>query len=456
MSKPHRKLPKELSPEEELKTKAVEMSFVLEMGEDKFWEQDVLDIIEQTETRYKQWDAIPGKWDRELAKLKDGSYLDPKEPLFKPEPAPKPEPVSAYYTLDNILKRNATYNVIFGERSNGKTYAALKLAIQNWVKDGSQMAYIRRWAEDTQGRRGASLFQALVDNGEIFDLTEGRFSGVHYFSKRWYLCNYDENGKPHYSDETCVAYAFALSAVEHDKSTSYPKINVIVFDEFLTKKTYLADEFVHFMNAVSTIVRRRDNVKIFMLGNTVNKYCPYFAEMGLKHVKKMEQGTIDEYTYGESKLKVAVEYCASQNKNKKSNKYFAFDNPKLGMITGGSWELNIYPHLPVKYKPQDVIYTYFIEFGDQVYQGNIIAVKDLDLFTYIHVKTTPIKDTNTDMVYTLDYIPKINYSRNLLKPINKLQQKIAWFFTVDRVYYQDNDVGDAIQNYLKICRQNQW
>ena len=28
-----------------------------------------------------------------------------------------------FYTLNRILSKNADYNVIFGERSNGKTYA---------------------------------------------------------------------------------------------------------------------------------------------------------------------------------------------------------------------------------------------------------------------------------------------------------------------------------------------
>ena len=30
-----------------------------------------------------------------------------------------------FYSLKNILKEKATYNVIFGGRSNGKTYAVL-------------------------------------------------------------------------------------------------------------------------------------------------------------------------------------------------------------------------------------------------------------------------------------------------------------------------------------------
>ena len=36
---------------------------------------------------------------------------------------------------------------------------------------------------------------------------------------------------------------------------------------------------------------------------------------------------------------------------------------------------------------------------------------------------------------------------------NEIEKKITWFFIHDRVYYQDNDVGDAISNYLKVCRR---
>ena len=34
-----------------------------------------------------------------------------------------------YYSLDRILSKNACYNIIFGERSNGKTYSVLKYAL---------------------------------------------------------------------------------------------------------------------------------------------------------------------------------------------------------------------------------------------------------------------------------------------------------------------------------------
>ena len=357
-----------------------------------------------------------------------------------------------YYSLNKINKKDATYNVIFGERSNGKTYATLKQVLENYFSDGSQFAYIRRWSVDVQPKRMNNLFNAIIEDGYLEKLSGGKFTAIFYRTGRFYLCTYNDKGKPIYNEEDVIGYAFSLSENEHNKANSYPRVTTIIFDEFLTNKIYLPDEFMLFMNTVSTIVRQRTNVKIYMLGNTVNKFCPYFKEMGLTNILTMKQGTIDVYTYGETKLKVAVEYADSKKKFKKNNFYFAFNNPKLKMITGGAWELNIYPHAPVKWLPKNIMFTYFIDFNDSIYQCEIIN-KDDNVFTYIHEKTTPIKNPDKDIIYTLDYNPKINYNVNILKPLNDYQNKITWFYTHDRVYYQNNNVGDAINNYLKICKR---
>ena len=357
-----------------------------------------------------------------------------------------------YYSLNKINKKDATYNVIFGERSNGKTYATLKQVLENYFSDGSQFAYIRRWSVDVQPKRMNNLFNAIIEDGYLEKLSGGKFTAIFYRTGRFYLCTYNDKGKPIYNEEDIIGYAFSLSENEHNKANSYPRVTTIIFDEFLTNKIYLPDEFILFMNTVSTIVRQRTNVKIYMLGNTVNKFCPYFKEMGLTNILSMKQGTIDVYTYGETKLKVAVEYADSKKKFKKNNFYFAFNNPKLKMITGGAWELNIYPHAPVKWLPKNIVFTYFIDFNDSIYQCEIINKND-NVFTYIHEKTTPIKNPDKDIIYTLDYNPKINYNINILKPLNDYQNKITWFYTHDRVYYQNNNVGDAINNYLKICKR---
>ena len=58
-----------------------------------------------------------------------------------------------FYSLARINKLQAAYNLIIGERSNGKTYACLSLAITNYVRSHKQAAYIRRWKEDFRGKR---------------------------------------------------------------------------------------------------------------------------------------------------------------------------------------------------------------------------------------------------------------------------------------------------------------
>lgn len=356
-----------------------------------------------------------------------------------------------FYSLDNLLKRKATYSIVVGERSNGKTYAALKHGLEQYLKHGKEVAIIRRWKEDITGRRARAIWDGIESNGVISELTNGEFEGIYYYGGRYYLCTY-EDGKAVYNEKDIFAHVFALSDTEHNKGISHPNIGTIIFDEFITKGMYLTDEFVIFMNTVSSIVRKRTNVEILMLGNTVNRFNPYFKEMGLHHAQHMEQGTIDVYKYGESGLTVAIEYTASNQTRDVNNFYFAFNNPKLEMITSGAWELDMYPHIPIKYKPKDVLMNYFIQFNDMLYQCEIVSKGDVT-FTYIHEKTTPLKDEENDLIYTFDYIPRMNYSRNIYNPINKLQQRVLWYFNTDRVYYQDNAVGDAINNFLIICRK---
>ena len=180
-----------------------------------------------------------------------------------------------YYSLKKILSENADYNIIIGERSNGKTYATLELILTDYVNNGVCGAYIRRWKDDIQGKRAETVFNSLVDNNTVSKLTGGNYDTIIFSRGGWHLAKYDTESRRMKADKDPFCYAFALSDVEHDKSTSYPKVKNIVFDEFLTRRYYLPDEFVIFMNVLSTIIRDRENIKIFMLGNTVNKFCPY-------------------------------------------------------------------------------------------------------------------------------------------------------------------------------------
>ena len=357
--------------------------------------------------------------------------------------------VGDWYSYDTIDKFGCQYNMIIGERSNGKTYGALKKILDNFWKKQEKGAYIRRYKEDYRGKRGDSLFESLEKDGYIKELTDGVYDGVKYQSGRWYLSKFDEKTQKKISGDEPFCYGFSLSDMEHDKSTSYPEVTTIVFDEFLTRGFYLPNEFVLFMNTLSTIIRHRNNVTIYMLGNTVNKFSPYFTEMGLKHVSQMQKGDIDVYTYGSSKLKVAVEYCASPKKEgKKSDVYFAFDNPSLQLITGGAWEIDLYPHCPVEYERKNIEFIFFMKFDDSLLQGEVVAV-DSNNFIFIHRKSTPIKDENDDLIFSLEYDPRPNFVRALDKSTLKCVQIIRKYFHNDKVFYQDNEVGEVVRNFLQ-------
>lgn len=361
-----------------------------------------------------------------------------------------------YYSLKNILKKDALYNVIFGERSNGKTFSVLKYCLEEYFKTGGELAIIRRWDEDFIGATSMrTCYNSLMCDGNgvnnIKKISNGEYDGIVYYSGIYYLSKKDEStGKMLRTDEI-VARAFSINSQEHYKGSSFPNIKYILFDEFMTRKYYLVDEWTQYCNLLSTIIRQRDDVKIFMCANTITKYgCPYFTEMGLTHIKQMKQGDIDLYNYGDSGLVVAVEYSGGIAKNKASNIYFAFDSPHLKMITQGAWEMDIYPHCPVKYQPKDILFTYFIQFDEQTLQCEIIQHEDL-LFTFIHRKTSELKNTEEDIIYQVDYSPRANILRKLNKPTSKIEQKIWSFFTKDKVFYQDNEIGEIVNSYLKWC-----
>lgn len=342
-----------------------------------------------------------------------------------------------YWNPEKINKYNATYNIIFGQRSNGKTYGALKYGLEIYKESGGQIAYIRRWDDDIKGYKGDQLFNGMLNNGVFLDMFNA--IDVKYKSRAWYMVT--ENG----IEEEPFAYAFSISGMEHVKSLSYPKISTIIFDEFISRDT-LRNEFVMFMNLISTIARDHHKVKIYMLGNSVNMYSPYFDEMGLYRISKMQEGDIDIYTYKDSRLTVAVQYADNLKENE--NAYlFAFNNPKLKMITHGEWEIGLYNHLPAEYDRSDIIFIFFILHRNLLMQCELIYKESL--FIFIHRKTTPLKENENDLIYTKEPCIKPNYRADFKHPKTKIEKIIQEVISEGNIYFQDNTIGDIFYNYIK-------
>ncbi|MDE7089941.1 MAG: phage DNA encapsidation protein, partial [Prevotella sp.] len=354
-----------------------------------------------------------------------------------------------YYNIAHLIKDypDAYYYMAFGERSNGKTYSALDYALERYFKYGEQFAYIRRFGEDVKRKNLQTLLSAHVENGRVSSLSEGKYSLVNYTGGKFIAYEYEEGTGKIQNDIQPMGYAFDLNAMEHHKSTSYPKVTTIIFDEFLSRQGYLTNEFVLFMNTLSTIIRDRINVNIFMIGNTVNKFCPYFTEMGLSHIKDQKPGTVDVYNYADTGLKVVVEYCDPMSKRggKQSDIYFAFDNPQLKMITSGAWEIAIYPHLENKYRPKDVIVEFFIIFDGTTLHSEIV-VTDTEYFMFVHPKTTPIKNPDNDIIYNDVPSSKWNYHIGFVNRLDKLSIFVSRLISENRVFYSDNETGEILRN----------
>lgn len=365
-----------------------------------------------------------------------------------------------FYSLEDIKKIGAHYNVIFGQRSNGKTYAVLCEILDNYRNKKKQGALIRRYLDEIGPTKRSTIFAKIVENGEIakrWKNTPEQWTSVRYWRHRFYLCKTVDTGKENpqtICDENPRMYVFALTEEQDIKETCYPEVTTIFFDEFISRNGYLMNEFTIFLNICSTIIREReDGVTIYRVGNTISKYCPYFKERGLSKITDIPLGKIQVYSYGESRLKVAVQRSDNVkkiNSRKDINPYFAFDNPHLNRITQGEWELDIYPHCPARFVPKDIIYRYFIRWEENTFECDIVNYEG-DYFTYVHVKTTPIKDIKEEIVFQKEASIGNRYRQRLTKPTDVLGKKILLFYLTNHVFYQDNTVGDCVNNYLKWC-----
>ncbi|MBO5671441.1 MAG: phage DNA encapsidation protein [Clostridia bacterium] len=359
--------------------------------------------------------------------------------------------LSPYYDYTSILKQKATYNLIIGQRSNGKTFGWCRLVLDQYLNGGLPSAYLRRRDEMIKPTNIEHLFDPHLDYIEKY--SDHKWNGVVYRNRGFFLCRYEETQTGSRvkvdQDPNFFCRCYAISTAETTKGQDVGELWSIAFDEFVTRDFYLANEFILFQNLLSSLIRDRDGTIIFMLANTVSKFCPYFREMGITKIHSMQQGTIDVYQIGQTKTKIAVEYCATAGNSKKVSKYFAFDNPELRMISTGAWEIALYRHAPEQLSEAQLIFIFFVIFDSQTIQGNIYMYKGYPIIFY-HPKTTPIQDPEQCVIYredTLDGNPL--HQIQLRNCPTKPQQLIFDLIRQQKTFYADNECGEVVANWLK-------
>lgn len=352
-----------------------------------------------------------------------------------------------FYSTEKIDKKGADINIIFGERGPGKTFALLEKAVRHYWETGRQSAYIRRLKDEIDGEKKTDIFEGVVSVGKISEITEDTWDNVVVRGSKVYLAKYDSDADSMKKDPTPFMHIFAISQQAKYKSTNFPEVDIIILDEFLTRDGEIVGEWSKYQNLLSTIIRRRDDVKIYLLGNTVNRDSVYFENYGIRDtVRKMKPGDLKTVKSQGGAL-LAIEYTKPLTAAQKSAKYFDFGDSVGQMIMEGGWETERYPR-PPKFDKKDIYFTYFIIYLDRVLQVDMVATSE-KLFSVVHRKTTAIKDPDRDYIFSLRYDPRTNWHVKMNRKYDKMSQPIYDDIQGARVYFTDADTGEAFKNFYE-------
>lgn len=173
-----------------------------------------------------------------------------------------------YLDLTKALSYNKLFTFIIGARGVGKTYASKKHCINRFIKNGEQFVYIRRTKTDLK-----TIGQFFTDISNVFP--------EHSFEAK---------NRNLYIDDKLAGFAFSLTTAATLKSTPFPDVGWIIFDEFIIDKgfqRYLPNEVESFLEMYSTISRLRD-VRVIFLSNAITVTNPYFTYFDIDVVNDKE------------------------------------------------------------------------------------------------------------------------------------------------------------------------
>lgn len=222
------------------------------------------------------------------------------------------------------------YYIFFGERKDGKTYGGKEYALNKTVfQDHKKFIYLRR------------LHSHIVKSKmrKEFDDMKNVIKDIYGVEK--HIC-YDTQKGFYYEDkeEEIIGYAMAIEDCMNVKSIPFTEIGCIIFDEFIDYH-YMDNEIQYFLNIIDTICRDYPDIKIFMFGNTINKFSPYYELFGFDP-RKLKQGEA-YYLQHSLGVKAVVMHTPTRVKDirtkEKTSRYIGFDNNEsVNMIMFGEWD----------------------------------------------------------------------------------------------------------------------
>lgn len=333
-----------------------------------------------------------------------------------------------------LEKYPCQFLVLLGMRSNGKSTAVKKLALEDaWNKD-ELFFYVRRQGLDMKNYLVESYFKS-VDGFDISEITHGQADGV--------IC---KEGKIFLYKEDCgektivkhVGYFGALSISTRWKSLNFPEVTNVIFEEFCTDGLYIDDEVNLLMQLVSTIARLR-SIHVFMIANTITDINPYFRYFELSEVFKQKPDTIDVYHNEDTTIDVFMT-AQLENKEHESRKMYFGDFGK--MIKNGDWQRDRKRQLENPRKEYECIYSMVLNFQSKLFLMEFLEHSKNNIVDghiwFISPKNTKIK-RNTRVISDVDI--ESDYTTIGFVPLSKNEVKLFSFLTTGKIAYSDNLTG---------------
>ena len=176
-----------------------------------------------------------------------------------------------FYNFDKLFSYNFLIAFVIGERGVGKSFNSKVAVLKKFIRTGEQFIYIRRYKTELDTAL-ATFWDDLQANGYFDDL---RLEVKKSKMLTKFLCD----------GEVC-GYAVPLSTANILKSTPFPKVKTIIFDEFLLDNggtyRYLKHEVTMLLDVIESVGRLRD-IQTILLGNALNVHAsPYFAYWDLE------------------------------------------------------------------------------------------------------------------------------------------------------------------------------
>ena len=253
-----------------------------------------------------------------------------------------------YINIPSLYTLNADVYIVFGERSAGKTYSVFKGLFDDYNATGAEFVYMRT-REDYLIRGRA--WGAVANIKPYVEKTLWKEeANLNYYSGVYRKQELGRNNKWVYSP---CGYSSSIASWMKYKGNGYDRVKTIFLDEFIedvdttTIIPLSRNEFLKgYSQQLSTIVRRRKDVKIVACANSINPKSPLFDYYNID-ARKLEQGKV--YIFNrkleEDTLKICVLYTEPPKKAHVSKHLAVYESQTNDMTINGAWQEEVYPDI---------------------------------------------------------------------------------------------------------------